>query len=225
MSSSPEERILDDDDNAEAPLTMAASVVLTNLPKDATKALEKAGSLGVEKGTLIHECSTLTCLSSSPTQDIHLNPNLLSTISRSFFTLSITQLHPNDQRARELRGKITVKIRLQPIGSAPHLKTRVFYAATDRRFEAIMVYIRKKLGAKPHESLFCYVGNVFAPGLDEGVGNLWRVSFVPFHCSFYRSLFFYFDACYHDCGLGLASGLNGREKEIEEEDGLATGVV
>jgi ubiquitin-like protein ATG12 len=26
---------------------------------------------------------------------------------------------------------------------------------------------------KEHESVFCYVGNVFAPGLDEGVGNLW----------------------------------------------------
>ncbi|KAF2690003.1 ubiquitin-like protein ATG12 [Lentithecium fluviatile CBS 122367] len=116
MSNSPEERIPEGDDNAEAPLTMAASVVLTNLPKDASKALEVAGNLGVEK----------------------------------------------------------VKIRLQAIGSAPQLKTRLFYAATDRRFEAIIVYIRKKLGVKPHESVFCYIGNVFAPGLDEGVGNLWR---------------------------------------------------
>lgn len=24
--------------------------------------------------------------------------------------------------------------------------------------------------------MFCYVGNVFSPGLDEGVGDLWRVS-------------------------------------------------
>lgn len=24
--------------------------------------------------------------------------------------------------------------------------------------------------------MFCYVNSVFAPGLDEGVGNLWRVS-------------------------------------------------
>jgi len=53
MSSSPEERIPEDDDNAEAPLTMAASVVLTHLPKDASKALEMAGVLGVEKGTRV----------------------------------------------------------------------------------------------------------------------------------------------------------------------------
>lgn len=25
-------------------------------------------------------------------------------------------------------------------------------------------------------SVFCYVNNVFAPGLDEGVGGLWKVS-------------------------------------------------
>lgn len=32
--------------------------------------------------------------------------------------------------------------------------------------------------------VFCYVNSVFAPGLDEGVGGLWRVS-----CS----IFFFFD--------------------------------
>lgn len=26
--------------------------------------------------------------------------------------------------------------------------------------------------------MFCYVNSVFAPALDEGVGNLWRVSFL-----------------------------------------------
>jgi hypothetical protein len=50
MSDSPVDRIPEDDDNTEAPLTMAASVVLTNLPRDASKALEMAGTLGIEKG-------------------------------------------------------------------------------------------------------------------------------------------------------------------------------
>ena len=31
--------------------------------------------------------------------------------------------------------------------------------------------------------VFCYVNSVFAPGLDEGVGGLWRVSLRGF-CSF-----------------------------------------
>ena len=29
----------------------------------------------------------------------------------------------------------------------------------------------------PGEGVFCYVNSVFAPGLDEGVGGLWSVSF------------------------------------------------
>jgi hypothetical protein len=44
----------DTDPDADMPLTMAASVVLTSLPKDAKSALEEAGDLigGVEKGKL-----------------------------------------------------------------------------------------------------------------------------------------------------------------------------
>jgi hypothetical protein len=52
MSQSPKERMPEEDDTTEAPLTMAASVVLTNLPKDTSKALETAGSLAVQKGIL-----------------------------------------------------------------------------------------------------------------------------------------------------------------------------
>jgi ubiquitin-like protein ATG12 len=37
---------------------------------------------------------------------------------------------------------------------------------------------------KDHESVFCYVNSVFAPGLDEGVGNLWRVSLMSFLATF-----------------------------------------
>jgi ubiquitin-like protein ATG12 len=37
-------------------------------------------------------------------------------------------------------------------------------------------FLRKKLGVKEHESVFCYVGSVFAPALDESVMNLWTVS-------------------------------------------------
>ena len=40
-----------------------------------------------------------------------------------------------------------------------------------------MRFLRRKLGLGEHEGVFCYVNSVFAPGLDEGVGNLWRVSF------------------------------------------------
>ncbi|KAB2111344.1 ubiquitin-like protein ATG12 [Alternaria alternata] len=115
MSQSPKERMPEEDDTTEAPLTMAASVVLTNLPKDASKALETAGSLAVQK----------------------------------------------------------VTIRLQPIGSAPHLTQRIFKLGTNSTFATIVRFLRRRLGVKEHESVFCYVGSVFSPGLDEGVGNLW----------------------------------------------------
>jgi hypothetical protein len=87
MSSSPEERIPEDDDTAEAPLTMAASVVLTNLPKDASKALEMAGTLGVEKGgynIFAHVPSTSSPLSLLFTSPIPLNSR--------FFLIGITMM-------------------------------------------------------------------------------------------------------------------------------------
>lgn len=71
MSQSPAERVIEEDDKTEAPLTMAASVVLTHLPRDASKALETAGNLSIEKskhracllpGT--SSCSMLTLLQS-----------------------------------------------------------------------------------------------------------------------------------------------------------------
>ncbi|KAK1917583.1 Ubiquitin-like protein [Pyrenophora teres f. teres] len=99
-TNSPKERIpSDEEDTQEAPLTMAASVVLTHLPRDASKALENAGDLVVQK----------------------------------------------------------VTIRLQPIGSAPHLTQRIFKLSTTQTFATIVRFLRKRLGVKEHESVFCYV--------------------------------------------------------------------
>lgn len=50
------------------------------------------------------------------------------------------------------------------------------------------MYLRRKLGAEA-ESVFCYVNNIFAPGLDEGVGGLWRVCSCFF--LFFFSFFFF----------------------------------
>lgn len=48
QSSAPPEP--EQDADADLPMTMAASVLLDNLPKDATRALETAGELGIAKG-------------------------------------------------------------------------------------------------------------------------------------------------------------------------------
>jgi ubiquitin-like protein ATG12 len=99
--------------------------------------------------------------------------------------------------------KITV--RFQAIGDAPPLKVKVAKVSASHTFATVVRFLRKRLygnapteggGAaggegvadgggsgvkRKEESLFCYVNSVFAPGLDEGVGNLWRVST---NCSF-----------------------------------------
>ncbi|KAB8074517.1 autophagy-related protein 12 [Aspergillus leporis] len=69
-------------------------------------------------------------------------------------------------------GKVTV--RFQPLASAPILKNRVFKISASQKFETVVKFLRKKLDCKETDSVFCYVNSVFAPGLDEGVGGLWR---------------------------------------------------
>ncbi|KAJ6008490.1 Ubiquitin-like protein ATG12 [Penicillium herquei] len=69
-------------------------------------------------------------------------------------------------------GKVTV--RFQPLPSAPILKTRVFKVSASQKFETVVKFLRKKLDCKDTDSVFCYVNSVFAPGLEEGVGGLWR---------------------------------------------------
>ncbi|CAF9909653.1 MAG: Ubiquitin-like protein [Alectoria fallacina] len=74
-----------------------------------------------------------------------------------------------------------VTIRFQPVGSAPHLRQKIFKVSSANRFETVVSFLSKKLkGMEGVDGegggVFCYVNSVFAPGLDEGVGGLWRVS-------------------------------------------------
>jgi hypothetical protein len=69
-----------------------------------------------------------------------------------------------------------VIVRVSPLPNTPQLRQPRFKCPSNQRFEYVVRNLRKKLGLQDHESLFCYVNSVFAPGLDEGIGNLWRVS-------------------------------------------------
>ncbi|PGH11151.1 ubiquitin-like protein ATG12 [Polytolypa hystricis UAMH7299] len=69
-------------------------------------------------------------------------------------------------------GKVTV--RFHPLPSAPILRNRVFKVSASQKFETVVKFLRKKLDCKDTDSVFCYVNSVFAPGLDEGIGGLWR---------------------------------------------------
>ncbi|PPJ49587.1 hypothetical protein CBER1_01892 [Cercospora berteroae] len=112
--------VMDDEahesEGADLQMTMAASVVLEHLPRDAARALDTAGELEQPK----------------------------------------------------------VTIRLSPLPNTPQLRQPRFRCSSNQRFEHIVRFLRRKLGLKDYESVFCYVNSVFAPGLDEGVGNLWR---------------------------------------------------
>ena len=79
---------------------------------------------------------------------------------------------------------IKVTVRYQPLPSAPILKNRVFKVSASQKFETVVKFLRKKLDCKDTDSVFCYVNSVFAPGLDEGMGGLWRVSTILlFYCT------------------------------------------
>lgn len=68
-----------------------------------------------------------------------------------------------------------VTVRFQPLPSAPILRKTVFKISASQKFETVVNFLRKKLDCKDTDSVFCYINNVFAPSLDEGVGGLYRV--------------------------------------------------
>jgi len=69
-----------------------------------------------------------------------------------------------------------VTVRFNALPATPALRQPRFKISSTQRFEAVVRFLRRKLALKDHESVFCYVNSVFAPGLDESVANLWRVS-------------------------------------------------
>lgn len=87
----------------------------------------------------------------------------------------MTILFQNPPKA-DLLPTTKVTIRLSPLPNTPALRQPRFKCSSNQRFEAIVRFLRRKLGLAEHEGVFCYVNSVFAPGLDEGVGNIWRVS-------------------------------------------------
>lgn len=67
-----------------------------------------------------------------------------------------------------------VTIHLKSLPNTPQLKQPRFKCDSSQNFEYIVRFLRRRLKVKDHESVCCYVNSVFAPALDEGLGNLWR---------------------------------------------------
>ncbi len=86
----------------------------------------------------------------------------------------------------------------------------MFKVSSANRFESVVSFLSRKLkGMEGMDGtgagVFCYVNSVFAPGLDEGVGGLWRVSF--------------FSSFLWRCWGGGDEGEMKRERERGEEGG------
>ncbi|MCJ1430852.1 Ubiquitin-like protein [Xylographa pallens] len=113
---------------------------------------------------------------SPPPAEENLPPSLPLPLSASLLLTSL----PTDAHtalalaAQQDQQPQKIKVRFQPIGSAPALTQRVFKISATSRFESVVTFLRKKLGVRREESVFCYINSVFAPGLDEGVGGLWK---------------------------------------------------
>ncbi|KAI4114772.1 MAG: hypothetical protein LQ338_007956 [Usnochroma carphineum] len=115
------------------------------------------------------------------------NPSIPLPLSASILLTSLPQdatsalEQATSAASADVPEKVT--IRLQPIGSAPQLRQKVFKISSRNRFETVVTFLRNRLFKKGEGAdggggghVFCYVNSVFAPGLDEGVGGLWKVS-------------------------------------------------
>lgn len=181
---------------ATLPLPLSASLVLTSLPQDASTALARA----VEEVDGMRDKGEFF---------FYFFFGVFG--EGGFFLLPLPAPRNRSQSTNPLSSparRPTVTIRLQPIGAAPQLRQRVFRVSATNRFETVVMYLRRKLGAETSggsggggQSVFCYVNNIFAPGLDEGVGGLWRVSFFFLFFRFnFLGLFFLFLICiYFSC--------------------------
>lgn len=67
-----------------------------------------------------------------------------------------------------------VVIRFQPSPNAPVLKQKFYKITASNKFQAVIAFLRKELGWKPSDSLFCYINAAFSPAPDDTVGNLYK---------------------------------------------------
>lgn len=114
----------------------------------------------------------------SPLLEGRDSPNLPLTMTASTVLMTL----PRDATAALAEAgtfdQEKVVIRFKPVGSAPALRREQVKVVSTHKFETVVAYLRKTLKVQETDSVFLYVNSVFAPALDEVVGNLWRVSYL-----------------------------------------------
>ncbi|GAB6026019.1 hypothetical protein CHUAL_011982 [Chamberlinius hualienensis] len=73
---------------------------------------------------------------------------------------------------KEVKQK--VDILLKATGDAPIMKQRKWTVELDRPVGSITVFMKKYLKMDPHESLFLYINQAFAPSPDQLIRNLYE---------------------------------------------------
>lgn len=81
--------------------------------------------------------------------------------------------HSALEKAGEEKGPKKVNVRFKAVGSAPTLRTQLYKISATQRFETVVKFLRTRLRVQDTDSVFLYVNSVFAPSLDEIVGNLY----------------------------------------------------
>ncbi|KAI1651177.1 APG12-domain-containing protein [Daldinia loculata] len=111
----------------------------------------------------------------SPIPDRPASPELPLTMTASAVLTALPQDASSALASAGKFEKEKVRIRFKAVGgSAPQLKREVRQISAAQKFEAVVSHLRKALHLNPTDSLFLYVNSVFAPALDEIVGNLHR---------------------------------------------------
>ncbi|TKA67148.1 hypothetical protein B0A49_04912 [Cryomyces minteri] len=190
-SSSPSDGPIPDDPHtaADLPLPMTASVMLEHLPRDAQTALEKAGELG--RPDRIEEPVTIRLqpIASAPA----LRQRVFKISSSQRFEAVIKFLRrklagpapaPTDPSAVQPNASAASPAPAAGGGSSAPASASTASpsttAATSKRKDKEEGESAGQGGSvaaaalREHESVFCYINNVFAPSPDENVGNLWR---------------------------------------------------
>ena len=171
----------DEDHGTDMPMSMTASMMLGNLPRTSAQALQEVEAIDERKGTWV----SIQAKRSYPLGPRFASPLFqprayyVSICAYAYHTASSSPLlarPPNSHRLTHIQPIVT--IRFYPVGSAPPLRQKVFKVSASQKFETVVNFLRKKLECKSTDSVFCYVNSVFAPGLDEGVGGLFRVSSI-----------------------------------------------
>ncbi|KAJ8037842.1 Ubiquitin-like protein ATG12 [Holothuria leucospilota] len=67
-----------------------------------------------------------------------------------------------------------IDILLKATGDAPILKRKKWSVPGDRKISSIIDFLKKYLKCEPHESLFLYVQQTFAPSPDQDIRNLYE---------------------------------------------------